>query len=77
VVLKVPVLSRLLSSSCALIHRHRPDLIDWDSLPKDPSSAAGNMRLAFKIADEHLGIPVRSSVLLSGMNTKLIGFGLE
>ncbi|GAA5865515.1 hypothetical protein JCM1840_001425 [Sporobolomyces johnsonii] len=44
---------------CALIHRHRPDLLDYDSLPKDAShaSAASNLARAFKIADEHLGIP--------------------
>ncbi|SCZ89793.1 BZ3500_MvSof-1268-A1-R1_Chr1-3g01581 [Microbotryum saponariae] len=41
---------------CALIHRHRPDLIDWDSLPKDPRRAADNLRKAFKIAEERLGI---------------------
>ncbi|GAA5962747.1 hypothetical protein JCM21900_001185 [Sporobolomyces salmonicolor] len=44
---------------CALIHRHRPDLLDYDSLSKDAShaSAASNLARAFKIADEHLGIP--------------------
>ncbi|SCV68106.1 BQ2448_227 [Microbotryum intermedium] len=41
---------------CALIHRHRPDLIDWDSLPKDPRHAADNLRKAFKIAENRLGI---------------------
>lgn len=45
--------------SCALIHRHRPDLLDWDALPKDPSASEANVKLAFKIAEQHLGIPVR------------------
>ncbi|CAG7853524.1 Alpha-actinin-2 AltName: Full=Alpha-actinin skeletal muscle isoform 2; AltName: Full=F-actin cross-linking protein [Serendipita indica DSM 11827] len=40
---------------CALIHRHRPDLIDYDSL--DKGDAFGNTRLAFEVADRHLGIP--------------------
>ncbi|BGP20152.1 hypothetical protein JCM10213_000763 [Rhodosporidiobolus nylandii] len=44
---------------CALIHRHRPDLLDYNSLPKDQlhDSAASNLALAFKVAEEHLGIP--------------------
>ncbi|GAA5972877.1 hypothetical protein JCM11641_003984 [Rhodosporidiobolus odoratus] len=44
---------------CALIHRHRPDLLDYDVLPKDTSQAtsARNLALAFKVAEEHLGIP--------------------
>ncbi|GAA5820946.1 hypothetical protein JCM11251_001888 [Rhodosporidiobolus azoricus] len=44
---------------CALIHRHRPDLLDYDSLPKDAShaSAASNLARAFRVAEESLGIP--------------------
>lgn len=42
--------------SCALIHRHRPELLDWDHL--DKSDRRGNTALAFKIAEESLGIPV-------------------
>lgn len=42
---------------CALIHRHRPDLIDYDALSKDRSSASKNTLLAFQIAEESLGIP--------------------
>ncbi|KAK2465409.1 hypothetical protein APHAL10511_002763 [Amanita phalloides] len=40
---------------CALIHCHRPDLLDYDRL--DKSDRHGNTRLAFKIAAEHLDIP--------------------
>ncbi|CAI4225155.1 unnamed protein product [Auanema sp. JU1783] len=40
---------------CALIHRHRPDLLDYDRLHKgDP---IGNLNLAFDIAEKHLDIP--------------------
>ncbi|BGO95730.1 hypothetical protein NBRC10512_001564 [Rhodotorula toruloides] len=42
---------------CALIHRHRPDLLDYDQLDKRPQAAAHNLAKAFKVADEHLGIP--------------------
>ncbi|KAJ2770180.1 alpha-actinin, partial [Coemansia nantahalensis] len=40
---------------CALIHRHRPDLLDYHGL--DKRDARGNMALAFDIAARHLGIP--------------------
>ncbi|KAF7299650.1 hypothetical protein HMN09_00970400 [Mycena chlorophos] len=40
---------------CALIHCHRPDLLDYDKL--DKSDRHGNTRLAFMVAAEHLGIP--------------------
>jgi len=40
---------------CALIHRHRPDLIDWEQV--DPSNAVRNCSLAFSLAHHHLGIP--------------------
>ncbi|CAD6582316.1 MAG: hypothetical protein CYPHOPRED_001893 [Cyphobasidiales sp. Tagirdzhanova-0007] len=40
---------------CALIHRHRPDLLDWDAL--DKTDARSNTRLAFTIAQQHLNIP--------------------
>ncbi|KAG7088189.1 hypothetical protein E1B28_012206 [Marasmius oreades] len=40
---------------CALIHCHRPDLIDYDKLNKN--DRYGNTRLAFQIAAEHLNIP--------------------
>lgn len=39
---------------CALLHRYRPDLLDYHKL--DKKDHAGNMRLAFKLADEHIGI---------------------
>jgi hypothetical protein len=40
---------------CALIHRHRPDLIDYDKLSKD--DPIGNLNLAFDIAEKYLDIP--------------------
>eukprot|EP00457_Paulinella_chromatophora_P001834 gb/GEZN01001836.1/.p1 GENE.gb/GEZN01001836.1/~~gb/GEZN01001836.1/.p1 ORF type:complete len:524 (+),score=106.44 gb/GEZN01001836.1/:257-1828(+) len=40
---------------CALIHRHRPDLLDYDSLDKDNN--VENLELAFRIAEEELNIP--------------------
>lgn len=40
---------------CALLDRHRPDLIDFYEL--DPSDHRGNMELAFRIASEQIGIP--------------------
>lgn len=40
---------------CALIHRHRPELIDYDSLKK--SDDVYNLNLAFEVAEKHLDIP--------------------
>ncbi|RXN08982.1 alpha-actinin-2 isoform X2 [Labeo rohita] len=40
---------------CALIHRHRPDLIDYAKLNKDDH--LGNLNLALEIAEKHLDIP--------------------
>ncbi|XP_054758487.1 alpha-actinin-like isoform X2 [Lytechinus pictus] len=40
---------------CALIHRHRPDLLDYSKLKKD--DPAHNLNLAFSVAEEHLDIP--------------------
>jgi len=39
---------------CALIHKHRPDLINYDSLTKE--DPLGNLELAFKVAEEKLDI---------------------
>uniref|UniRef100_A0A672FSV4 Alpha-actinin-4-like n=1 Tax=Salarias fasciatus TaxID=181472 RepID=A0A672FSV4_SALFA len=39
----------------ALIHRHRPDLIDYDSLRKE--DAVTNLNNAFEVAEKHLDIP--------------------
>lgn len=40
---------------CALLDIHRPDLIDYDSL--DKNDHRGNMKLAFDIASNEIGIP--------------------
>ncbi|KAF5317553.1 hypothetical protein D9619_013164 [Psilocybe cf. subviscida] len=40
---------------CALIHCHRPDLLDYEKL--DKSDRHGNTQLAFTVAAEHLNIP--------------------
>lgn len=45
-----------LTASCALIHRHRPELLDWDKL--DKSDKRTNTELAFRVAEQSLGIPV-------------------
>ncbi|NXY21604.1 ACTN2 protein, partial [Atrichornis clamosus] len=39
----------------ALIHRHRPDLLDYDKLDED--DPIGNINLAMEIAEKHLDIP--------------------
>ncbi|XP_066917759.1 F-actin-monooxygenase mical1-like isoform X2 [Clytia hemisphaerica] len=40
---------------CAIIHRYRPELIDYHSLKEE--DARVNCEKAFEVAEEHLGIP--------------------
>ena len=40
---------------CALIHKHRPDLLDYHAL--SPANARDNLELAFSVAEKELGIP--------------------
>ncbi|KAL3084188.1 hypothetical protein niasHT_039314 [Heterodera trifolii] len=39
---------------CALIHAHRPELLDFDAL--NPQETIGNLNLAFDVAEKHLDI---------------------
>jgi spectrin beta len=38
----------------AILHKHRPDLIDFDKLKK--SNAHHNLQNAFNLAEQHLGL---------------------
>jgi hypothetical protein len=48
----------ILTRRCALIHRHRPELLDWNRL--DKTDRRTNTQLAFTVAEQSLGIPVSS-----------------
>uniref|UniRef100_A0A3Q4HU68 Calponin-homology (CH) domain-containing protein n=1 Tax=Neolamprologus brichardi TaxID=32507 RepID=A0A3Q4HU68_NEOBR len=51
---------------CALIHRYRSDLIDFDSL--DESSVEENTRLGFDVAEQEFGIsPLMTVEEMSGL----------
>jgi len=39
---------------CALIHRHRPDILDWETVGDDDRA---NLEKAFDVAEKELGIP--------------------
>ena len=54
------IVTKLMMGRCALIHRHRPDLLDFDSL--DKNDARANVEKAFGIAEQSLGIPVSALV---------------
>jgi hypothetical protein len=41
---------------CALIHKHRPELLDFYKL--DPEDRRGNTEKAFAVAEQFLDIPV-------------------
>lgn len=63
---------------CALIHRHRPDLIDYAKLHKgDPLY---NLNLAFDVAEKHLDIPRMldpEGLLLSHITMLVLNFQLS
>lgn len=50
---------------CAIIHRYRPDLIDFHSL--QPNDITKNNQLAFDILERELGIPPVGVKLLYSM----------
>ena len=63
-------LAKLRLSRCALIHRHRPDLLDFNSL--DKNDARANIERAFGIAEQSLGIPVSALVHQEGRAKMII-----
>ena len=48
---------------CALIHKHRPELLDFYKL--DQSDRRGNTEKAFSVAEQYLGIPVSTVPAIS------------
>jgi C2 domain/Calponin homology (CH) domain len=41
---------------CALVHRYDPDIVDFEQLT--PARAEDNLRLAFALANRHMGVPI-------------------
>jgi hypothetical protein len=58
---------------CALIHRHRPDLIDYNKLSKD--NPLENLNTAFDVAEKYLDIPRMLDP--DGRHIKLLDMFLE
>jgi len=47
---------------CAIIHHHRPDLIDYEALTKD--DPVTNLQTAFRVAEKELDIPFRMEIMI-------------
>lgn len=58
---------------CALIHRHRPDLIDYNKLSKD--NPLENLNTAFDVAEKYLDIPRMLDP--DGRYEPIVGFKVE
>lgn len=57
----------------ALIHKHRPDLINFEKLSK--SNPMSNLNNAFNVAEDKLGLTKLLDA--EGISRKGFGFGLE
>merc|ERR1719317_1706676 len=60
---------------CALIHRHRPDLLDYSKLSKD--NPLENLNLAFDIAEKYLDNPLENLNLAFDIAEKYLDSPLE